>query len=81
MSFLEGEYRSSLALRIIDSFVNEFNRGNIDSKDKMESIIEFIRPMIDLNSNYNEKSFENEQNIIFELIYVPCSKILKNNMK
>ena len=47
----------------------------------MESIIELVRPMIDLNSNYNEKSFENEQNIIFELIYVPCSKILKNNMK
>ena len=75
MSFLEGEYRSSLALRIIDSFVNEFNRGNIDSKDKMESIIEFIRPMIDLNSNYNEKSFENEQNIISKLVYIPCSKI------
>ena len=78
MSFLEGEFRSSLALRIIDSFVNEFNRGNIDTKEKMESIIEFVKPMIQNNSNennYNERNFENEQNTISKLVYIPCSHI------
>ena len=75
MFFLEGEYKTSLTLRIINSFVNEFNRGNIDSYDKMESLIEFIKPMIqnDNNINYNEKIFDDEQSTISKLVYIPSS--------
>ena len=75
MFFLEGEYKTSLTLRIINSFANEFNRGNIDSYDKMESLIEFIKPMIqnDNNINYNEKIFDDEQSTISKLVYIPSS--------
>ena len=75
MFFLEGEYKTSLTLRIINSFVNDFNRGNIDSYDKMESLIEFITPMIknDNYLDYNEILFDDEQNTISKLVYIPSS--------
>ena len=75
MNFLDDNYRSKISLSILDSLVNQYNIGMIDSKEKMESIIEFIRPMVDINDyNQSEYLLDKALNKVCKLVFVPCSK-------
>ena len=75
MNYLDEKYRSQLSLDILDSLVNKYNIGMINSKDKMESIIEFIRPMVYIEDNKgSEYLLDKSINKICKLVFVPCSK-------
>ena len=75
MNYLNDNYKSQLSLNILDSLVNKYNIGMIDSKEKMESIIEFIRPMVEIDDNRgSEYLLDKALNKICKLVYVPCSK-------
>ena len=51
MNFLSVLYKYELSMSILDSLSNKYNLGTIDSKDKLETLIEFIEPMIQINQN------------------------------
>ena len=75
MNYLNDNYKSQLYLNILDSLTNKYNIGMIDSKEKMESIIEFIRPMVYIDDNRgSEYLLDKALNKICKLVYVPCSK-------
>ena len=73
MGMLDEEFRSVISLQIINSLVKEKNKSAISNKEKMEIMIEFIKPMIifDYNNINNDSQFEYQQNIISKLIYAP----------
>jgi len=75
MGYLNEEYKNQLSLNILDSLVNKYNLGMIDSKDKMESIIEFIGPMIDIEDNKgSDYLLDKALNKICKLVFIPSSK-------
>ena len=75
MGFLNEEYKNQLSLNILDSLVNKYNLGMIDSKEKMESIIEFISPMVDIEDNKgSDYLLDKALNKISKLVFMPCSK-------
>ena len=75
MGFLNEEYKNQLSLNILESLVNKYNLGMIDSKDKMESIIEFIGPMIDIENNKgSDYLLDKALNKICKLVFIPSSK-------
>ena len=75
MNYLNDDYKSQLSLNILESLVNKYNIGMIDSKDKMESIIEFIRPMVEIDDNKgSEYLLDKALNKVCKLVYVPSSK-------
>jgi hypothetical protein len=75
MNYLNDDYKSQLSLNILESLVNKYNIGMIDSKEKMESIIEFIRPMVEIEDNKgNEYLLDKALNKVCKLVYVPSSK-------
>ena len=75
MGFLNDNYKNQLSLNILDSLVNKYNLGMIDSKDKMESIIEFISPMVDIEDNKgSDYLLDKALNKISKLVFMPYSK-------
>ena len=75
MNYLDDNYKSKLSLDILDSLVNKYNIGMIDTKDKMESIIEFITPMVYIEDNRgNDYLLDKALNKICKLVYIPSSK-------
>ena len=75
MGFLSDNYKNQLSLNILESLVNKYNLGMIDSKEKMESIIEFISPMVDIDDNKgSEYLLDKALNKISKLVFMPCSK-------
>ena len=75
MGYLNEEYKNQLSLNILDSLVNKYNLGMIDSTDKMESIIEFIGPMIDIEDNKgSDYLLDKALNKICKLVFIPSSK-------
>ena len=75
MGFLNDDYKNQLSLNILDSLVNKYNLGMIDSKEKMESIIEFISPMVDIEDNKgSDYLLDKALNKISKLVFMPCSK-------
>ena len=75
MNYLNDNYKSELSLNILESLVNKYNIGMIDSKDKMESIIEFIKPMVYIDDNKgSDYLLDKALNKICKLVFVPCSK-------
>ena len=75
MGFLNEEYKNQLSLNILESLVNKYNLGMIDSKDKMESIIEFIGTMIDIENNKgSDYLLDKALNKICKLVFIPSSK-------
>ena len=75
MSFLNDNYKNQLSLNILESLVNKYNLGMIDSKNKMESIVEFISPMIDIEDNKgSDYLLDKALNKISKLVFMPSSK-------
>ena len=75
MGYLDDNYKNQLSLNILDSLVNKYNIGMIDSKEKMESIIEFISPMVDIEENKgSDYLLDKALNKISKLVFMPCSK-------
>ena len=75
MNYLNDDYKSQLSLNILESLVNKYNIGMIDSKEKMESIIEFIRPMVEIDDNKgSEYLLDKALSKVCKLVYVPSSK-------
>ena len=75
MSFLSVLYKFELSMSILDSLANKYNLGTIDSKDKLETLIEFIEPMIQINQNdIKEYLLDKSLYKISKLVYVPASK-------
>jgi len=75
MNYLNEDYKSQLSLNILESLVNKYNIGMIDSKEKMESIIEFIRPMVEIDDNKgSEYLLDKALSKVCKLVYVPSSK-------
>ena len=71
MGMLDEEFRSVISLQIINSLVKEKNNVAISNKEKMEIMIDFIKPMIIFDYSNNDNQFEYQQNIISKLIYAP----------
>lgn len=75
MNFLSVLYKYELSMSILDSLSNKYNLGTIDSKDKLETLIEFIEPMIQINQNdIKEYLLDKSLYKISKLVYVPSSK-------
>ena len=77
MNFMNEKYKPQLSIKIIESLVNKYNIGMIDSKEKMESIIEFIKPMVQITeneTNNNELLLNKALSKICKLFYMPCTK-------
>ena len=75
MGFLNENYKNQLSLNILDSLVNKYNFGMIDSKEKMESIIEFISPMVDIEDDRgSDYLLDKALNKVGKLVFMPCSK-------
>ena len=75
MNYLDDNYKSKLSLDILDSLVNKYNIGMIDTKDKMESIIEFITPMVYIEDNRgNDYLLDKALSKVCKLVYIPSSK-------
>ena len=75
MNFLSTWYKYDLSMNILDSLCNKYNLGTIDTKDKLETLIEFIDPMIQINQNdIKEYLLDKSLNKISKLVYVPSSK-------
>ena len=75
MNFLSVLYKYELSKNILDNLSNKYNLGTIDSKDKLETLIEFIEPMIQINQNdIKEYLLDKSLYKISKLVYVPSSK-------
>ena len=78
MTFLDNSSKATLSLRIIDNLVNDYNIGAIDSKEKMNAVIELVKPLIEgeetNNENGGHNQFEYEQSTLSKLSYISCSK-------
>lgn len=78
MTFLDNSSKATLSLNIIDNLVNDYNIGAIDSKEKMNAVIELVKPLIEgeetNNENGGHNQFEYEQSTLSKLSYISCSK-------
>ena len=75
LNFLSVLYKYEISMNILDSLTNKYNLGTIDSKDKLETLIEFIEPMIQINQNdIKEYLLDKSLYKISKLVYVPSSK-------
>ena len=75
LNFLSVLYKYEISMNILDSLTNKYNLGTIDSKDKLETLIEFIEPMIQINQNdIKEYLLDKSLYKISKLVYVPASK-------
>ena len=69
MVYLDFSSRTSLALRIIESLSN---KEKLDNKEKVNILLEFIRPLLEDSADtieISEDQFEYEQNIVSKMLF------------
>lgn len=77
MNYLDFSSRSTLSLRIIESLTSGNSREKLDSIEKVNILLDFIKPLLADSPDANESDlyqFEYEQQSVAKLIF-----IIKNN--
>ena len=73
MKYLDYSSRSSLSLRIIDSLVNGTSTVKIDNSEKISTLIDFIRPLLEDSPDADETTqelFEYEQQSVCKIMFI-----------
>ena len=73
MKYLDYSSRSSLSLRIIDSLVNGTSLVKVDSSEKISTLIDFIRPLLEDSPDADEitpAQFEYEQQSVCKIMFI-----------
>jgi len=73
MDYLDFSSRSTLALRIIESLVGVNTKEKLDTVEKMNILLDFIRPLLIDSNDGNENDlyqFEYEQQSVAKLIFI-----------
>ena len=75
MNYLSTMYKYELSINILNSLINTYNLGTIDNKEKLENLLQFIEPMIQINqTDLNEYLLEKFLYKISKLVFLPSSK-------
>ena len=73
MRYLDYASRATLSLRIIDSLVNESSTVKLDNSEKVSSLMDFIRPLLEDSPDageYDQYQFEYEQASVCKLLFI-----------
>ena len=71
MVFLDSYSRTNLGLKIIESFVNGTSKEQLDSVEKVQMLLTFIKPLLEEEVEEKEAfQFEYEQSTVSKLIFV-----------
>ena len=73
MLFLDYRSRKNLALKMIYSLVSENSKEKLDSTEKIQKLLKFIKPLIEDSPDATEEdayTFESEQNTVCKIIFV-----------
>ena len=73
MRYLDYASRATLSLRIIDSLVNEKASVKLDNSERVSSLMDFIRPLLEDSPDageYDQYQFEYEQASVCKLLFV-----------
>ena len=73
MTYLDISSRTTLALRIIESLVNENSKEKLDTAEKVSILLDFIRPLLEDSVDTVEADvyqFEYEQHSVTKLIFI-----------
>lgn len=73
MKYLDYSSRSSMSLRIIDALVNKKSFGKLDTSEKMSTLVDFIRPLLEDSPDageFNYLQFEFEQNSVARILFI-----------
>ena len=84
MGFLDFASRSTLSLRIIESLVNGSSKEKLDSVQKINILLDFIKPLLVDSADANESDlyqFEYEQQSVAKLIFIIKSEDPSEQMK
>jgi len=84
MGFLDFASRSTLSLRIIESLVSGSSKEKLDSVDKINILLDFVKPLLLDSVDANESDlyqFEYEQQSVAKLIFIIKSKDPSVHMK
>ena len=72
MFFLDYRSRKNLAWKLIYSLISENTKEKLDSIEKIQKLLKFIKPLIEDSPDATEEdsyTFENEQNTVCKLIF------------
>lgn len=73
MRYLDYASRATLSLRIIDSLVIGLSKVKIDSSEKMSTLLDFIRPLLEDSPDageFDQYQFEYEQSSVCKLLFI-----------
>ena len=73
MRYLDYASRATLSLRIIDSLVNEKSKVKLDNSERVSSLMDFIRPLLEDSPDageYDQYQFEYEQASVCKLLFI-----------
>ena len=73
MRYLDYASRATLSLRIIDSLVNEKSTVKLDNSERVSSLMDFIRPLLEDSPDageYDQYQFEYEQASVCKLLFI-----------
>ena len=73
MRYLDYASRATLSLRIIDSLVNPSSKVSLDNAQKVSSLMDFIRPLLEDSPDsgeYDQYQFEYEQASVCKLLFI-----------
>ena len=76
MNYLDFNSRSMFSLRIIESFIRQKTNDKIDSLDKVQKILTYMKPLIEDGPDsveIDEFQFDLEQTIVAKLVFVISS--------
>lgn len=75
INYLNTMLKYELSISILNSLINNFNLGMINNKEKLENLLQFIEPMIQINQNQlSEYLLDKFIYKISKLVFVPSSK-------
>ena len=73
MRYLDYASRATLSLRIIDSLVNDKATVKLDNSERVSSLMDFIRPLLEDSPDageYDQYQFEYEQASVCKLLFI-----------
>ncbi len=73
MRYLDYASRATLSLRIIDSLVSESSTVKLDNSERVSSLMDFIRPLLEDSPDageYDQYQFEYEQASVCKLLFI-----------
>ena len=73
MRYLDYASRATLSLRIIDSLVSQSSSVKLDNSERVSSLMDFIRPLLEDSPDageYDQYQFEYEQASVCKLLFI-----------